>query len=599
MGEMGWCKKNRARGGLSVLLVLAGLLLLPSSALASLSWSAPQLIDEASPSGGIGLTGISCASPTFCAAIDEDGNVLTSTNPTGGTAAWSKGNIDGDRMLFSVSCPSAGFCAVIGVNELGGASAFTSTNPTSAGSWHSAEGVWADEAVSCPTSSFCAASGFGEISTSTNPTGSAGAWIEGTSVSGFLPGISCPSAGFCAAANINPVGVWTSTDPTGGTAAWLGTELATSSLSAIACPSRSFCAVGDVSNNIHVSADPTGGATTWQLGGTDPESSKGFGITGIACPTVSFCTAVDDTGHALESADPTGGAAAWTVTAIDAPHSLTDVSCPVAWFCAAVDTSGNLLTATGTSSLQHTLTVSRIGSGAGTIDSAPFGIVCGATCSHAFDDGTPVTLEAKPAAGSTFAGWSGGGCSGTGECEVTVGANADISATFTTGEEEPEEEPAPSGGSQGSPLSLTGGGVPGLSVVSKPAQRKKPLKCRKGFKKRKVHGKAKCVKPKRHRRAASSSVASVPTSNLEQECVQAGLAVPSTFGKLAMHHAGLRPLTPHHWQLPGNLGLVPRSPVAGRLRTACRAGCCRPDPDAKADWPQRLGQRRESERRHQ
>ena len=57
--------------------------------------------------------------------------------------------------------------------------------------------------------------------------------------------------------------------------------------------------------------------------------------------------------------------------------------------------------------------------------SAPAGIICGATCSASYASGTAVTLTATPATGSTFAGWSGGGCTGTGTCTVTVTAADD------------------------------------------------------------------------------------------------------------------------------------------------------------------------------
>jgi hypothetical protein len=41
-----------------------------------------------------------------------------------------------------------------------------------------------------------------------------------------------------------------------------------------------------------------------------------------------------------------------------------------------------------------------------------------------------VTLSATPDSGSTFVGWSGGGCSGTGACNVTMNADTAVSATF-------------------------------------------------------------------------------------------------------------------------------------------------------------------------
>ena len=80
---------------------------------------------------------------------------------------------------------------------------------------------------------------------------------------------------------------------------------------------------------------------------------------------------------------------------------------------------------------QYTLTTAKSGTGTGTITSSPAGINCGATCSASFDQGTQVTLTAASAVGSTFAGWSGGGCSGTGTCIVTMTAATTVTATFT------------------------------------------------------------------------------------------------------------------------------------------------------------------------
>jgi hypothetical protein len=75
----------------------------------------------------------------------------------------------------------------------------------------------------------------------------------------------------------------------------------------------------------------------------------------------------------------------------------------------------------------YTLTVSAFGSG--TVTSTPSGINCGATCSANFSSGTQVTLNATPAAGWTFAGWSGA-CSGT-SCIVTMNSAVSVTATFT------------------------------------------------------------------------------------------------------------------------------------------------------------------------
>jgi hypothetical protein len=66
--------------------------------------------------------------------------------------------------------------------------------------------------------------------------------------------------------------------------------------------------------------------------------------------------------------------------------------------------------------------------GTGLVSSNPAGInSCLALCSAPFDKGSLVTLTAS---GAGFAGWSGGGCAGTGACLVTVDQDSTVTATF-------------------------------------------------------------------------------------------------------------------------------------------------------------------------
>jgi hypothetical protein len=80
--------------------------------------------------------------------------------------------------------------------------------------------------------------------------------------------------------------------------------------------------------------------------------------------------------------------------------------------------------------VRHILSVSKSGSGTGTVTSAPAGIACGPTCSAAFDNGSTVTLSALPLKGAKFAGWSGGSCTGTSTCVVPMNAAQTVSARF-------------------------------------------------------------------------------------------------------------------------------------------------------------------------
>ncbi len=79
---------------------------------------------------------------------------------------------------------------------------------------------------------------------------------------------------------------------------------------------------------------------------------------------------------------------------------------------------------------QYTLTVSKAGSGTGTVTSSPAGINCGSNCSEPYNQGTKITLKVKADLGSTFKGWSGG-CTGTSaSCKLTMTSDQTVTATF-------------------------------------------------------------------------------------------------------------------------------------------------------------------------
>jgi hypothetical protein len=126
--------------------------------------------DGANPGG---FQSISCPSSARCVAADLNGNLVVSTNPTGGSFAWT---------MEAIDSPAGG------ANEIG--------------------------TVSCPTGSLCLASASGSAGnlmfSSTNPAGGVAAWTSVTGVDGNAPiaALICPDASLRVAED-----VVTSVDP--------------------------------------------------------------------------------------------------------------------------------------------------------------------------------------------------------------------------------------------------------------------------------------------------------------------------------------------------------------------------------------------------
>ena len=125
---------------------------------------------------------------------------------------------------------------------------------------------------------------------------------------------------------------------------------------------------------------------------------------------------------------------------------------------------------------RYTLTVLRVGSGSGTVASARAGIFCGSKCEKEYEDEEDVTLIPTPANGSTFAGWSGGGCAGVGVCRVTMDSAKSVTAAFDV-----VVPPAPE---------LTAAFLPLSEAASPPEKKPKPRpgkKCAKRHGKKRAH----------------------------------------------------------------------------------------------------------------
>ena len=145
---------------------------------------------------------------------------------------------------------------------------------------------------------------------------------------------------------------------------------------------------------------------------------------GISCPPTCSASFKSGTVVALTAVPATGSYfVGWTGGGCGGSNST----------CNLTLTANQQVTATfNVTQSNPTLTVALPGTGSGSVSSNPAGISCPTTCSFSFKGGTQVTLTETPVSGSYFAGWSGGGCSGSNStCVLTLNASEQVTATFT------------------------------------------------------------------------------------------------------------------------------------------------------------------------
>ncbi len=167
------------------------------------------------------IRSVSCPSAQLCVAVTGEGYVYSSTDPTGSGDDWRVVDVDGDGRdthLWSVSCPTASLCVAVSGERYTSGKVLTSTNPTGGtAAWTVTQ---LDESldlrgVSCGTPTLCVAvAQQGRLLVSRNPTGGAGAWTElGTPGGpGDLQGVSCAATVICVAGNSGG-NLLTSTNP--------------------------------------------------------------------------------------------------------------------------------------------------------------------------------------------------------------------------------------------------------------------------------------------------------------------------------------------------------------------------------------------------
>ena len=144
-------------------------------------------------------------------------------------------------------------------------------------------------------------------------------------------------------------------------------------------------------------------------------AGNGGTITGVSPQTVNYgadgsaVTAIPDTGYHFVN---------WSDGIQTATRTDTSV------------TSNISVTATFAIDM-FTLTITRAGSGTGTITSDVGGINCGSTCIGSFGYGSVVLLTASPSSTSSFTGWTGDYTGTDNPLQITIDGNKIVQATFT------------------------------------------------------------------------------------------------------------------------------------------------------------------------
>ena len=181
--------------------------------------------------------------------------IATSTDPAGGTGAWTVVAAPDDAvfgkpdLLNAVSCPIPSFCVAVGALGM----AYTSITPTGGTrSWVGTE----TDTFAVPICNGCA------------------------NLANSLVGVSCPTPALCVA--IDPIGdVVTSANPGASVPSWDITALNEEwiPLNYVTCLSSTYCLTGTL-----YSSAPTSNAG-WFRSGFEYESS-------VSCPAVSTCVGV-------------------------------------------------------------------------------------------------------------------------------------------------------------------------------------------------------------------------------------------------------------------------------------------------------------------
>lgn len=225
---------------------------------------------------GIGPTSVSCPSSSFCVAGDTNGRVITYDG-----SSWSSPNYVGKDhyAIIAVSCSSSAFC--VALDQRSYAIVYNGS------SWSSPVHVLPSygESIACPSSAFCVAGdSAGSVAYYNGSSWNASIKIDG---SAQIRSLSCASPSSCMAvteegdALVYNGGLWST--PVSISSGWLYSAACVPSMS------RLSCAAAGINGNVYM----YDGSVWSNFAGVDSHGD----IVSVSCPSNVFCMTVDRDGY--------------------------------------------------------------------------------------------------------------------------------------------------------------------------------------------------------------------------------------------------------------------------------------------------------------
>jgi Zn-dependent metalloprotease len=302
-----------------------------STSPASTSWT------EVTGIGSTAMNGVFCLSKSFCAAVNNSGDLYVADTEAKVKEAsgWKASDIDGSTALHGVACTSKTSCvAVDGAGNVINL-AINSSGEAKEPAKHDIDGTSDLAAITCTGPATCAAvDSAGNVFVST----SAGeSWSRQQALGKELTSVACASRELCVAAD--KTGHVTAFDPPGIPPSRTAKIDSSNSVNAVSCvPETADCIVSDSAGNALYSTDVSvipSASVEWKAwsGPTGVSPSEA-----VACPTSSLCTLADGhvsggTGGLMYYATSLEGS--WT-NAFSPAYGVVSISCSSSSFC--VDT---------------------------------------------------------------------------------------------------------------------------------------------------------------------------------------------------------------------------------------------------------------------